>query len=410
MKFIRNFFDNQKPNFSAGGKREKYFPLYDVFENLFFLSKNKTTNPIHVRDAIDIQRVMAIVWISTFPAMFFGMYNIGSQSLEYLNLINSQNTGDWHHYLINPVGYNPDNFINKFWFGAMYFIPIYAVTFIVGFAWEMLFAIIRKHEINEGFFVSSVLFALSCPPDIPLWQAALGITFGIVIGKEIFGGTGKNFLNPALTGRAFLYFAYPSQLSGDKVWVSGITDNGIVPNGYSGATPLGLAAENGVIGIEERYTWSQSFFGAIPGSVGETSLIAIALGAMILLMTRIASYRIILGTLLGMFVMSSIFNQIDSDNPMFSIPFYWHLVIGSFAFGLVFMATEPVSGSATNTGRWIYGFVIGVTVILIRVINPAFPEGMMLAILFGNLLAPVIDHLVVSSNIKKRNQLKEVYE
>ena len=410
MKVIRNFFDNQKPNFSPGGKREKYFPLYDVFENLFFLSKNKTTNPIHVRDAIDIQRVMAIVWISTFPAMFFGMYNIGSQSLEYLNLINSQNTGDWHHYLINPVGYNPDNFINKFWFGAMYFIPIYAVTFIVGFAWEMLFAIIRKHEINEGFFVSSVLFALSCPPDIPLWQAALGITFGIVIGKEIFGGTGKNFLNPALTGRAFLYFAYPSQLSGDKVWVSGITDNGIVPNGYSGATPLGLAAENGVIGIEERYTWSQSFFGAIPGSVGETSLIAIALGAMILLMTRIASYRIILGTLLGMFVMSSIFNQIDSDNPMFSIPFYWHLVIGSFAFGLVFMATEPVSGSATNTGRWIYGFVIGVTVILIRVINPAFPEGMMLAILFGNLLAPVIDHLVVSSNIKKRNQLKEVYE
>ena len=241
-------------------------------------------------------------------------------------------------------------------------------------------------------------------------QAALGITFGIVIGKEIFGGTGKNFLNPALTGRAFLYFAYPSQLSGDKVWVSGITDNGIVPNGYSGATPLGLAAENGVIGIEERYTWSQSFFGGIPGSVGETSLIAIALGAMILLITRIASYRIILGTLLGMFVMSSIFNQIDSDNPMFSIPFYWHLVIGSFAFGLVFMATEPVSGSATNTGRWIYGFVIGVTVILIRVINPAFPEGMMLAILFGNLLAPVIDHLVVSSNIKKRNQLKEVYE
>ena len=410
MKVIRNFFDNQKPNFSPGGKREKYFPLYDVFENLFFLSKNKTTNPIHVRDAIDIQRVMAIVWISTFPAMFFGMYNIGSQSLEYLNLINSQNTGDWHHYLISPVGYNPDNFINKFWFGAMYFMPIYAVTFIVGFAWEMLFAIIRKHEINEGFFVSSVLFALSCPPDIPLWQAALGITFGIVIGKEIFGGTGKNFLNPALTGRAFLYFAYPSQLSGDKVWVSGITDNGIVPNGYSGATPLGLAAENGVIGLEERYTWSQSFFGGIPGSVGETSLIAIALGAMILLMTRIASYRIILGTLLGMFVMSSIFNQIDSDNPMFSIPFYWHLVIGSFAFGLVFMATEPVSGSATNTGRWIYGFVIGVTVILIRVINPAFPEGMMLAILFGNLLAPVIDHLVVSSNIKKRNHLKEVYE
>ena len=273
---------------------------------------------------------------------------------------------------------------------------------------KFLFAIIRKHEVNEGFFVSSVLFALSCPPDLPLWQAALGITFGIVIGKEIFGGTGKNFLNPALTGRAFLYFAYPSDISGDKVWISGLGDQMIIPQGYSGATPLGVAAESGVPGLTDKFSWFDAFAGNIPGSIGETSIIAISIAAVILLMTRIASYRIMLGTLLGMFITSSLFNIIGSEtNPMFNVPFYWHLVIGSFAFGLVFMATEPVSGSGTNKGRWIYGIVIGVTVVLIRVVNPAFPEGMMLAILFANLLAPVIDHLVVNNNIQKKLKYRE---
>jgi len=295
--------------------------------------------------------------------------------------------------------------MSKMWVGAVYFIPIYAVTFAVGILWEILFAVVRKHEINEGLFVSSILFALSCPPDLPLWQAAMGITFGIVVGKEIFGGTGKNFLNPALTGRAFLYFAYPSQISGDKVWVSGLSDNGIVPSGYSGATPLGYAAEDGINGLTDNFLWTDAFFGHIPGSVGETSLIAIGIAAVILLATKVASYRIILGTLIGMIAMSSILNIVGSDtNPMFAVPWYWHLVIGSFAFGLVFMATEPVSGSGTNTGRWFYGGLIGVTVILIRVVNPAFPEGMMLAILFANLFAPVIDHMVVSSNIAKRKR------
>ena len=221
-----------------------------------------------------------------------------------------------------------------------------------------------------------------------------------------FSGTGKNFLNPALTGRAFLYFAYPAQISGDKVWVAGISDYNLIPEGYSGATALGVAAESGMAGITNSYTWLDAFFGNIPGSVGETSIIAISIGLIILLATKVASYRIILGTLIGMILMSSLLNLVGSEtNPMFNIPWYWHLVIGSFAFGLVFMATEPVSGSGTNTGRWIYGFVIGVTVILIRVINPAFPEGMMLAILFANLLAPVIDHMVVMSNIKKRKAL-----
>ena len=284
--------------------------------------------------------------------------------------------------------------------------PIYIVIFVVGIAWETLFAVIRRHEINEGAFVSTVLFALTCPPDIPLWQAAMGITFGLVIGKEIFGGTGKNFLNPALTGRAFVYFAYPAQLSGDKVWVAGLSDNNIIPEGYSGATALSVAAEDGLPGLYNNFSWFDAFIGNIPGSVGETSIIAILIGLAILLYTKVASYRIILGTLIGMILMSSFLNIVGSEtNPMFYVPWYWHAVIGSFAFGLVFMATEPVSGSGTNTGRWIYGFVIGVLVILIRVINPAFPEGMMLAILFANLLAPVIDHMVVMSNIRKRRAL-----
>mgnify|MGYP001412715034 FL=1 len=403
--WLRSINESIKPKFMHGGAQAKWFPIYDAIENFIFSSTNKTTNPIHVRDSIDIQRIMVIVWLAAFPAMFFGMYNIGNQTLDYLTLVGSANTNDWHHVLINLVGYSNDSFITKMWIGAVYFVPIYAVTFAVGILWEILFAVVRKHEINEGLFVSSILFALSCPPDLPLWQAAMGITFGIVIGKEVFGGTGKNFLNPALTGRAFLYFAYPSQLSGDKVWIAGLSDTGITPEGFSGATPLGYAAEDGLQGLSDNFSWFDALIGNIPGSVGETSVIAIGIAAVILLATGVASYRIILGTFIGMIVMSSILNIVGSDtNPMFQVPWYWHFVIGSFAFGLVFMATEPVSGSGTNAGRWIYGALIGVTVVLIRVINPAFPEGMMLAILFANLFAPVIDHMVVSNNIAKRKR------
>ena len=403
--WLRSVNESIKPKFMHGGAQAKWFPIYDAIENFIFSSTNKTTNPIHVRDSIDIQRIMVIVWLAAFPAMFFGMYNIGNQTLDYLTLVGSTNTNDWHHVLINLVGYSNDSFITKMWIGAVYFVPIYAVTFAVGILWEILFAVVRKHEINEGLFVSSILFALSCPPDLPLWQAAMGITFGIVIGKEVFGGTGKNFLNPALTGRAFLYFAYPSQLSGDKVWIAGLSDTGITPEGFSGATPLGYAAEDGLQGLSDNFSWFDALIGNIPGSVGETSVIAIGIAAIILLATGVASYRIILGTFIGMIVMSSILNIVGSDtNPMFQVPWYWHFVIGSFAFGLVFMATEPVSGSGTNAGRWIYGALIGVTVVLIRVVNPAFPEGMMLAILFANLFAPVIDHMVVSNNIAKRKR------
>ena len=403
--WLRSVNASIKPRFMPGGTQAKWFPIYDAIENFIFSSTHKTINPIHVRDSIDIQRIMVIVWLAAFPAMFFGMYNIGNQTLDYFSLAEVQNSNDWHHIFINFVGYTNDTFFTKMWIGAVYFIPIYAVTFAVGILWEILFAVVRKHEINEGLFVSSILFALSCPPDLPLWQAAMGITFGIVIGKEVFGGTGKNFLNPALTGRAFIYFAYPSQLSGDKVWIAGLSDTGVVPEGYSGATALGYAAENGIQGLTDNFSWLDAFIGNIPGSVGETSVIAIAIAAVILLGTGVASYRIIIGTILGMILMSSILNIVGSDtNPMFYVPWYWHFVIGSFAFGLVFMATEPVSGSGTNLGRWIYGALIGVTVILIRVINPAFPEGMMLAILFANLFAPVIDHMVVSSNIARRKR------
>ncbi|WP_257287429.1 NADH:ubiquinone reductase (Na(+)-transporting) subunit B, partial [Endozoicomonas sp. SESOKO2] len=271
-----------------------------------------------------------------------------------------------------------------------------AVTFFVGGFWEVLFAIVRGHEVNEGFFVTSVLFALIVPPSIPLWQVALGISFGVVIGKEVFGGTGKNFLNPALTGRAFLFFAYPAQISGDLVWTA--------VDGFSGATALSLAQQGGIDQVVSNgITWFDAFLGTIQGSVGETSTLAIFIGGAVLLATRIASWRIVAGTMLGMIATATLFNMIGSEtNMMFTTPWYWHMVMGGFAFGLIFMTTDPVSASMTNTGRWYYGMLIGVMVILIRTVNPAYPEGMMLAILFANLFAPLIDHFVVEANIKRR--------
>jgi Na+-transporting NADH:ubiquinone oxidoreductase subunit B len=266
-------------------------------------------------------------------------------------------------------------------------------VFLVGGFWEVLFASIRGHEINEGFFVTSVLFALICPPDIPLWQAALGISFGVVIGKEVFGGTGKNFMNPALTGRAFLFFAYPAEISGETVWTA--------LDGFTGATPLGLAA----VGEGPGVSWLDAFFGNLQGSVGEVSTLCILLGAVGLLWTKIASWRIMLATTLGMVVTSLVFNWASSNanpNAIVNMPFYWHFVLGGFAFGMVFMATDPVSASMTNTGKWFFGLLIGFMVVLIRVVNPAFPEGMMLAILFANLFAPLIDHFVVTANVKRR--------
>jgi Na+-transporting NADH:ubiquinone oxidoreductase subunit B len=292
------------------------------------------------------------------------------------------------------AGNDPNSIWDCFVYGASFFLPIYITTFLVGIFWEVLFAMKRGHEVNEGFFVTSILFALTCPPSIPLWQVALGISFGVVIGKEVFGGTGKNFLNPALTGRAFLFFAYPASMSGDAVWTA--------VDGYTGATALSVAASEGMEVLQSQVSWMDAFLGNIPGSIGETSTLAILLGGAVLLWTRIASWRIMAGVMIGMIALSTLFNNMGSENPMFNMDWTWHFVLGGFAFGMVFMATDPVSASMTNTGKWWFGALIGVMVVLIRVINPAFPEGMMLAILFANLFAPLIDHFVVQANIKRR--------
>lgn len=396
---LRNLFDKSKPLFEGKGRFARFFPLFDVFENLFYSSERKTSGLTHVRDGSDIQRVMVVVWLATFPTMFFGMYNIGYQALsalEAINLAGAEHLKDWHWPLVQLFsGLDPNSILDCIAYGAIYFIPIYLVTFFVGIAWEMIFAVVRQHEISEGAFVTTVLFALSCPPDAPLWQVALGISVGLVIGKEIFGGTGKNFLNPALTGRAFLYFAYPASWSGDMSWVA--------VDGYTAATMLGISAQDGYTNMPDTFTWSNAFFGLVPGSIGETSTVAILMGLAILLITKIASYRIVGGIILGTIATTYLFNLIGSDtNPMFQMPFWWHMVMGGYAFGLVFMATEPVSGSHTNAGRWIYGFVIGFMVIMIRVLNPAYPEGMMLAILLMNIFAPLIDHYIVQANVNKR--------
>ena len=394
---LRSLLDSAAPHFEKGGRFEKMYPLYEALDTGLYSPPNVTNNTSHVRDGIDLKRIMITVWVCTFPAMFFGMYNLGLQA-------NLAIAGDatliegWREMLVQLLGAGHD--AGSIWdnivFGAAYFLPVYAVVFIVGGFWEVLFATVRGHEVNEGFFVTSVLFALILPPSIPLWQVALGITFGVVVGKEIFGGTGKNFLNPALTGRAFLFFAYPAQMSGNSVWTAA--------DGVSGATPLGLANEGGIQAIlDSGLTWMDAFMGTIQGSMGETSTLAIFIGGAVLLTMRIASWRIVAGVMLGMIITSLLFNSIGSDtNPMFAVDWTWHLVMGGFAFGMIFMATDPVSASMTNFGKYFFGALIGFMVVMIRVINPAFPEGMMLAILFANLFAPLIDHFVVQANIKRR--------
>lgn len=398
---LRNYLEKIEPNFHKGGKYEKWFALFEAVDTICFSPKATTKNASHVRDGVDLKRVMITVWLATFPAMFYGMYNVGHQANIWLSSVDPAQMEGWRLALVAMVaGFDPNSIWDCLWHGAAYFLPVYAVAFIVGGFWEVLFAMKRGHEVNEGFFVTSILFALTCPPDLPLWMAALGITFGVVIGKEVFGGTGKNFLNPALTGRAFLFFAYPAFMSGDSVWATGAAT---MVDGFTGATALSIAYSEGMTALQNQLTWWDAFAGNMQGSIGETSVIAIAIGAVILLATKIASWRIMLGVIIGMAGLSTLFNLIGSQtNPMFGMPWYWHLVVGGFAFGTVFMATDPVSAAMTNAGKFWFGALIGVMVVLIRVVNPAFPEGMMLAILFANLFAPLIDHFVVEGNIKRR--------
>ncbi|MFL0802534.1 MAG: NADH:ubiquinone reductase (Na(+)-transporting) subunit B [Agarilytica sp.] len=397
MKALRKVFDKMEPAFHKGGRFEKWYALYEAVDTGLFQPNTVTRSTAHVRDGIDLKRIMITVWACAFPAMFYGMYNLGFQSNTILAEMGATSIEGWRGVLISLfAGHDPASIWDNLIYGAVFFVPIYLTVFLVGGFWEVLFAMKRGHEINEGFFVTSILFSLTCPPSLPLWQAALGISFGIVIGKEVFGGTGKNFLNPALTGRAFLFFAYPAYMSGDAVW-TGV-------DGYTGATALSVAAQEGMVALQNQMTWFDAFIGNMHGSVGEVSALAIALGGIVLLFMGIASARIVIGVFAGAAITSLLYGAVGDagSNPMFAMPFYWHYVLGGFAFGAFFMATDPVSASMTNAGKWWFGGLIGFMVVTIRVVNPAFPEGMMLAIIFANLFAPLIDHFVVQSNVKRR--------
>ena len=381
---LRSFLDDIAPSFERGGKLESLYPLYEAIDTALYTPSSTTSGASHVRDGLNLKRIMITVWLCAFLPVFVGSYFIGLNANEAMQALGMTSVDNWRGFFLNGlVSYDPNSVWDCLVHGLAYFIPLYITVFVAGILFELWFASKRGHEINEGYFVTSILFTLSLPPSIPLWMAAVGVVFGVVIAKEVFGGTGKNFLNPALTGRAFLYFAYPAQMSGDAVWVA--------VDGWTQATPLGNAA----LGLDYGVDWMSAFIGSMPGSVGETSTLAILIAGVLLCLSRIASWRVMAGVLLGMVLTSSLFNLLPSSNPMFAMPFYWHLVLGGFAFGAVFMATDPVSAAMTNNGRWFYGVLIGFMCVLIRVVNPAFPEGMMLAILFGNLFAPFLDHFVM---------------
>ncbi|MDD2530740.1 MAG: NADH:ubiquinone reductase (Na(+)-transporting) subunit B [Bacteroidales bacterium] len=376
MKWLRNILDNLKPNFEKGGKFPWLHSTFDAFETFAFVPKTTTSSGAHFRDAIDMKRTMTMVILALIPALLFGTYNIGYQ----------------HFHSLNPELAFFDGFWDNLLYGIIKILPIVVVSYVVGLSIEFGFAQWRKHEVNEGFLVTGMLIPLVMPPDVPLWQVALATAFAVVIGKEVFGGTGMNFLNPALLARAFLFFAFPSSMSGDNVWIAQKAD------AFSGATPL---AEM-MMGAELPSTsfWDM-FLGIMPGSIGETSAVAILLGAAFLLITGVGSWRIMLSVFIGGAIMGLTFNLFGS-NPYTQIPFYYHYVLGGFMFGAVFMATDPVTAAQTNKGKWIYGLLIGAMAVLIRVVNPAYPEGMMLAILLLNVFAPLIDYYVVDANIRKR--------
>jgi Na+-transporting NADH:ubiquinone oxidoreductase subunit B len=360
-----------------------------------------------VRDAIDLKRMMTIVVIAMLPCVFMAMYNTGLQANIALDPLKLATLVGWRHDLMRALGFGYDarSLAQCLFHGSLYFLPLYAVTLAVGGFWEVLFAVVRRHEINEGFLVTSMIFPLTLPATAPLWQAALGITFGVVVAKEVFGGTGMNFLNPALAGRAFMFFAYPADISGDTVWVAMYGVNAV--DGFSGATllakmrsftePFDQAAAN--------LSWANAFLGFEPGSLGETSALACLVGAAILVVTKVGSWRIMAGVALGTVAMSLLFNAVGSHtNPWFAMPFWWHMVLGGWAFGTAFMATDPVTAPFTNPGRWVYGFGIGALIVTIRVLNPAYPESVFLVILFMNVMSPLIDYFLVRGNIQRRKR------
>ncbi len=394
MKFLRNQLDKVEPLFVKGGKLERLYPVYEAADTFLYTPGHRTESGPHVRDAIDLKRTMILVVLALLPATLFGIWNVGFQVMRA-----TIDTG------LRPsdlaLDFSETGHLRALWDGLYQFGPIYFVTIAVGGTIEAIFSIVRKHEINEGFLVTSLLFPLTLPPDIPLWQVAVGIAFGVIIGKEIFGGTGMNILNPALTARVFLYFAYPQQISGDEVWVAAAKENWV--DGFAGATPLATFFNHGWASEQYLYSLSDCLFGFIPGSIGETSAIACLIGAVVLIASKIGSWRIMAGCLIGTAWTVLVLNALSpAPDHYMSIPLHWHLVSGSFAFGAVFMATDPVSASQTNLGRWIYGFLIGALMVMVRVLNPAYPAGIMLAILFMNVFAPLIDHYVMKANIRRR--------
>lgn len=412
MQVLRDALDRVHPYFAKGGVLEKLYPVYEALDTFLYTPGQTTHGLTHVRDGIDLKRMMSMVVLALLPATLFGMWNVGFQAnsaIERMVAAELPVNYDWHHtvHTFLGLGHDSTSLLDNFAYGALHFIPIYFVCMFVGGHIELIFSVLRGHEINEGFLVTGLLFPLTLPPNIPLWQVAIGIAFGVIVAKEVFGGTGRNFLNVALTARAFLYFAYSSQISGDKVWTA--------VDGFSGATALGvMATADPKVGVaslgnvavpwgESAIQWSSAFLGTIQGSIGETSTLMCLIGAAILILAGVGSWKIMLAVVLGVFATSSLLNLIGSEtNALFAMPFHWHMVVGGLAFGLVFMATDPVSASMTETGKWFYGGLIGFMTVLIRVVNPAFPEGIMLAILFANVFAPLIDYFVVQLNIRRR--------
>ena len=400
MKLLRRLLDSQAHHFQTGGKLEKLYPLWEAQDTFLYTPGDVTTGASHVRDALDLKRMMMTVVISLAGCIYMAFYNTGYQA--NLAISNGAVTlQTWQTSVMEILGlsFSPDDLMSCLVHGGLYYLPVLVVTFLVGGLWEFLFAVVRKHELNEGFFVTGMLFPLILPPTIPLWQVALGISFGIVVGKEIFGGTGMNVLNPALVARAFVFFAYPAEMSGDAVWIAADTS----VEGASGATLLAQATLGGSVAITSTTDWWTAFIGLVPGSMGETSTLACLLGAAFLLFTGVGSWRIMASVTAGTFVMALCLNGFGSvTNPFFDVSPNWHIVTAGWAFGMVYMATDPVSAPTSLTGHFVYGFLIGVLVVLIRVVNPAYPEGMMLAILFMNLFAPLIDYFAVQANIRRR--------
>ena len=402
MKPIRQIFNLTRSIFEEGGRLHKLHPLFEAIESFFFWPDKTTDGSPHVRDSMDLKRMMGVVVVALLPCVFMAVWNTGYQANLALETAGADSVPGWRGAVMSMAGLGCESgsLVANLLHGALYFLPVYIVTMTAGGLWEVLFSCVRRHEVAEGFLVTGLLFPLTLPPGIPLWQVAVGISFGVVMAKELFGGTGRNFLNPALAARAYVFFAYPAQLSGDNVWVA---FEGV--DAFTQATPLAAARDAGVsVGMGAvDYTWMDSFLGTIPGSMGETSTLACLIGAAILIATGIGSWRIMASMLVGGFATAGLFYAIGSDtNAMFQMPPHWHLVTGGFAFGLVFMATDPVSAAQTNIGRWIYGFLIGSVCIMIRVVNPAYAEGAMLAILLGNVFSPIIDYCVIESNVRKR--------